>query len=231
MTDDAPASDTSSAARRPTLRDRVRDARRPEPDVPPLVVEEAPAEPVALFLAWLDAAVAAGVAQPHALTLSTSSSASGPTARTLLLKEVDDDFWFSTSSLSPKGRQIADDPRVALTFFWSDLGRQVRVLGDAVEGPRDVAESDFRGRHPDSRAVATAVPQSTEIADPAAAEAALEAARRAVEDHPDLVPSDWTAYRVAPVSVEFWQGSTGRDQVRVRYDRVGDGWRRAFLWP
>ena len=223
--------DDAGQGGRRSLRDRVRGARRPEIDVSPLDPEQAPPEPIELFLAWLDDAVEAGVAQPHAMTLSTASTASGPTARTLLLKEVDDAFWFTTSSLSPKGRQIADDPRVALTLAWSDLGRQVRVLGDAVPGPRDVSEDDFRARHPDSRAVAIAMPQSTEIPGAEQADAALDEARRRLDDEPDLVPDDWTAYRVAPVSVEFWQGTTGRDQVRLRYDRVGDGWRRASLWP
>jgi pyridoxamine 5'-phosphate oxidase len=225
--DSARASSSSSSS----FRDRVRGAASPSPDVPDLDVASAPGEPVGLFLAWLDAAVDAGVVQPHAFVLSTASTASGPTARTLLLKDVDDAFWFTSSALSPKGRQIAEDERVALTFFWASQGRQVRVTGSAVAGPRDVAEQDFTARHPDSRAVAIAVPQSTEVDDPAAAYEALEGARARVEADDALVPDDWTAYRVLPVSVEFWQATTGRDQVRVRYDRVGDDWRRASLWP
>ena len=225
--DSAPGASSSSSS----FRDRVRSAASPRPDVPELDVRSSPAEPVGLFLDWLDAAVDAGVVQPHAFVLSTASSASGPTARTLLLKDVDDAFWFTSSSLSPKGRQIAEDERVALTFLWAAQGRQVRVTGSAVAGPREVAEQDFRHRHPDSRAVAIAVPQSTEVDDEAAAEAALDRARSRVEADDELVPDDWTAYRVLPVSVEFWQATTGRDQVRVRYDRVGDDWRRASLWP
>ena len=224
--------DTAPAASSPpSFRDRVRGAASPSPDVAELVLASSPAEPVSLFLRWLDDAVAAGVVQPHAFTLSTASTASGPTARTLLLKDVDDSFWFTSSSLSPKGRQIAEDERVALTFFWAAQGRQVRVTGSAVAGPRDVAEEDFRHRHPDSRAVAVAVPQSTEVDDDEAADEALDRARAEVEADDDLVPDDWTAYRVLPMSVEVWQATTGRDQVRVRYDRVGDDWRRASLWP
>ena len=225
--DSAPAASSS-----PSFRDRVRGAASPSPeDVGELDVSSTPSDPVALFLEWLDGAVAAGVVQPHAFTLSTASTASGPAARTLLLKDVDDAFWFTSSALSPKGRQIAEDERVALTFFWAAQGQQVRVTGSAVAGPRDVAEQDFRHRHPDSRAVAVAVPQSTEIDDVRAADEALDRARAEVEADDDLVPDDWTAYRVLPVSVEFWQATTGRDQVRVRYDRVGDDWRRASLWP
>jgi len=214
--DSAPGASSSSSA----FRDRVRGSASPSPDVRELDVTSTPSDPVALFLDWLDAAVAAGVVQPHAFTLSTASTASGPTARTLLLKDVDDAFWFTSSALSPKGRQIAEDERVALTFFWAAQGQQVRVTGSAVAGPRDVAEQDFRHRHPDSRAD-----------DVRAADEALDRARAEVEADDDLVPDDWTAYRVLPVSVEFWQATTGRDQVRVRYDRVGDDWRRASLWP
>jgi pyridoxamine 5'-phosphate oxidase len=225
--DPAPGASSSPSS----FRDRVRPAAAPSPDVPELDVRSAPDEPVGLFLEWLVAAVAAGVVQAHGFVLSTASTASGPTARTLLLKDVDDAFWFTSSALSPKGRQIAEDDRVALTFTWLAQGRQVRVAGSAVAGPRDVAEQDFRHRHPDSRAVAIAVPQSTEIGDDDAAEEALVRARARVEADDQLVPDDWTAYRVLPVSVEFWQATTGRDQVRVRYDRVGDDWRRVSLWP
>ncbi|GAA4265075.1 pyridoxal 5'-phosphate synthase [Frondihabitans peucedani] len=213
-----------------SLRDLLRKARvRAEaPDFDP---DEAPADPVGLFREWLTAAVDGGVPQPEAMTLATSSPTGDVTARTLLLKDLDDAFWFASSSLSPKGRQLNQNPRVALTFYWREQGRQVRVLGEASRGPRDVSAADFTARHPDSRAVAIAQRQSTPIDDAQDAEARLAEAKERIASDDEFTPDDWTAYRVAPTAIEFWQATTGRDQVRLRYDRTPDGWDRATLWP
>ena len=73
--------------------------------------------------------------------------------------------------------------------------------------------------------------QSDPVEDLEDARAALRSARRRIDADPDFAPDDWTAYRVAPTCVEFWQATTGRDQVRLRYDRTTDGWTRTSLWP
>ncbi|WP_423917767.1 pyridoxine/pyridoxamine 5'-phosphate oxidase [Frigoribacterium sp. 2-23] len=226
--------DGSAADARPeSVRERLRSAARPDPDVPALDASAPPRDPIALFTEWLFAAVDAGIPQPQAMTLSTSSATGEVTARTLLLKDVDEAFWFATSSLSPKGRQIAENPRVGLTFFWSALGRQVRVEGRAEEGPDDARRADFLARHPDTRAAAIAVPQSERVdVEAPATRARVDEARREIDRDPDLVPDDWAVYRVVPSMIEFWQATTGRDQVRVRYDAApGGGWRHAALWP
>ena len=106
---------------------------------------------------WLLEAVDGGVPQPQAMTVSTSSPSGDVTARTLLLKDVDDAFWFASSALSPKGRQLAENPRVALTFFWRAQGRQVRVRRpDGARAARRRVAPTSLARHPDSRAVAMA---------------------------------------------------------------------------
>jgi len=215
----------------PTLRDRLREAKPPHPDVPALDPGAAPTDPRELVVEWLVDAVEAGVSQPQAMTLATVDADGAPASRVVLLKDVDSAFWFASSSLSPKGRQIEAEPRVALSFFWSERGRQIRVGGRAVAGPREVSESDFTSRHPASRAGAIALPQSSVIDDPEEARRALDAARTRIDENPDFAPDDWTAYRVEPESVEFWQATSGRDQVRLRYDRDGDDWTRSSLWP
>ena len=215
----------------PTLRDRLREAKAPHPDVPALDPDVAPADPRELVREWLIEAVEAGVPQPQAMTLATVDASGAPASRVVLLKDVDDDFWFASSSLSPKGRQIEVEPRVALSFFWSERGRQIRVTGRAVPGSREASRVDFTSRHPQSRAVAVALPQSSVIADPEEARRALDDARSRIDADQDSAPDDWTAYRVEPASIEFWQATSGRDQVRLRYDREGDSWTRASLWP
>nr|WP_228497726.1 pyridoxal 5'-phosphate synthase [Frigoribacterium sp. VKM Ac-1396] len=214
------------------MRERLRSAKVFHPELPTFDVDAVADDAVDQFVDWLVEAVEQDVAQPHAMVISTSSSDGDVTARTLLLKDVDDGaLWFATSSISPKGRQITENPRVALTLYWREQGRQVRVLGRASAGPREVSEKDFTARHPDSRAVAMTQPQSSPITDEATTRSRLAEAKAAIEADPDLVPDDWTAWRVDPTSIEFWQATTGRDQVRLRYDRDGDGWTRASLWP
>lgn len=215
----------------PSLRDLLHRAARPEALPGDLAVDDVPPEPLALFRAWLADAVDAGVVQPQAMVLSTTSTRGGPDARVVLLKDLDDAFSFSTSALSPKGRDLEADPRVSLTFAWSSRGRQVRVRGTVEPGGRGRAEEDFRARHPETRVAAMVERQSDPVPPPEEVEARADRLRRRLDDDPDLVPEDWRVFRVVPSSVEFWQGSTGRDQARVRYDRVDDGWSRAQLWP
>lgn len=233
MSPERTSTDTPTSGPR-SIRQLLRRATRPSTETTDFDTDSAPDEPLSLFVEWLTAAVDGGVVQPQAMTLSTTDRQGRVSARTLLLKDVDDAFWFATSSLSPKGRQVRENPRVALTLYWREQGRQVRVLGEASPGPRDVSVADFTARHPDSRAVAIALPQSTPITPEQDAPGHLAKARETIAADDDFAPDDWTAYRVAPTSVEFWQATTGRDQVRLRYDRdhaAASGWTRALLWP
>jgi pyridoxamine 5'-phosphate oxidase len=215
----------------PTIRQLLRKAKVFPADMPAFDPADTPEGPLELFVDWLTQAVEGGVVQPHAMTLSTTSPSGQVTARTLLLKDIDEAVWFASSSLSPKGRQLNQNPRVALTLYWREQGRQVRILGEASRGPRDVSASDFTARHPDSRAVAIALRQSSPIESDQEARARLSEAKQRIADDDSFAPDDWTAYRVVPTSVEFWQATTGRDQVRLRYDRMPDGWTRTSLWP
>ncbi|GAA4665738.1 pyridoxine/pyridoxamine 5'-phosphate oxidase [Frondihabitans cladoniiphilus] len=218
----------------PSIRSLLHDAARPANDAPAFDPAEAPADPMALLTQWIRAAAEGGAVQPQAATLSTATADGGAQARTLLLKDVSDGaLWFATSSLSPKGRQMTEDPRIALTFYWREQGRQIRVVGRAAPGPRDVSVADFTSRHPDSRAGAIAQPQSSVVTSPGDARAHLDAAKARIAADDSFAPDDWTAYRVDPTAVEFWQATTGHDQVRLGYSRptVDGGWTRAELWP
>ncbi|WP_020669060.1 pyridoxine/pyridoxamine 5'-phosphate oxidase [Amycolatopsis nigrescens] len=191
----------------------------------------APARPHELFLSWLDEA-GAHVLAPHAGTLSTVDEDGAPDARVVILKDVDAAGWYvASSALSPKGRQLAGDPRVAMTFFWPGRGRQVRIRGTA--GPVDpaVSEADFRDRPPASRVEAFIGRQSEVLTDPAEIELAAEEAERKLRENPDLVPDSWTRYRIEAAVVEFWQAAHDRRHVRLRYLRDGNGWRQDRLWP
>ena len=215
-----------------SLRDQLRSIPVFSGQLPTFDPDDAPAAPLPLLISWLEEAIEAGVSQPHAMTLATASATGEPSARTLLLKDVDGGaVWFASMSTGPKGRDIDENPRVALTMYWREQGRQVRIVGDAEEGPRDVSEADFLARSPGARASAVAGRQSEPIAPTEIVEELVADARTLIAVEPDFVPAGWTAYRVVPTSVEFWQADRERDQIRLHFARVNDAWERQILWP
>ena len=203
------------------------------PDASPdFDTENLPSEPESLFLEWLENAAAVGQLAPHAACLSTSSAAGVPSARFLILKDLDHRGWqFASHRTSPKGLDLRDIPVAALTFFWPATARQVRVSGAVSELPSEESASDFLERPIGSRAATLVGRQSSPLADPDAYGAALDAALRELDEHPDTVDSDWTLYAVNPSRVEFWQASPGRDHTRVLYERRDAGWETTLLWP
>ncbi|MFC9294737.1 pyridoxal 5'-phosphate synthase [Streptomyces sp. NPDC057011] len=199
--------------------------------LPGFTPEQAPDDPVPLFLSWLSDAVADGVRDPHAMTLSTVDESGDPDARVLILKGVDGSGWqFAGHGFSPKGHQLAVHPRAALTFYWAEHGRQVRLRGPVTPGSaRDNAE-DFLARSATARAEALLARQSQYLADMAERDQALEKALARVGKEPSLVDSAWTLYTLSPVQVEFWQAAKNRVHTRLRYERTTSGWERLRLW-
>ncbi|WP_413768705.1 pyridoxal 5'-phosphate synthase [Rhodococcus pyridinivorans] len=190
------------------------------------------ATPQETFLRWLTEAAEAGVAEPHAATLSTVDPSGTPDARMLLIKDVTDDgWWFSGDDRSPKGRQLDATPAAALTVYWRELGRQVRVRGPVLAGPPEVCARDFRERSVFARAVASTGHQSEVLTDPAEYDDLVRERLTALEHDPDLVSPHWTAWCVAAEAVEFWQADPGRRHLRYRYRRAGDRWVTEELHP
>jgi pyridoxamine 5'-phosphate oxidase len=191
-----------------------------------------PADPVSLFVTWLRQAVAAGVPEPHAMTLSTVDAHGMPRGRVLILKAVDENGWhFAVSSVSQKGRDLAVNPVAALTFYWPALVRQVRIVGDVIRDGARASSDDFLGRPLGSRAMALTLRQSQPLLDIAELDAEIEKAYHKLGDDPGLVPAEWTSYAVRPIEVEFWQGSSDRRHWRLSYQRVDDHWDSTQLWP
>lgn len=199
------------------------------PEFDPRSVPEDPAE---LFGEWLRGAVGAGVVEPHAMTLSTVGDDGRPSARVLILKDVDSAGWhFAVNGGSRKGRELACNPVAALTFYWPALVRQVRVSGVVVADPAEVAAADFLARPVGSRQMALTRRQSQAFDDYAELDEALERAGRELEVAPDQVPSEWVSYAVQPDEIEFWQGDPARRHQRVQYRLVDGAWSRNLLWP
>jgi pyridoxamine 5'-phosphate oxidase len=226
----------------PSWRDRLRELPVFTGELPSFDTDAAPADPLVLLQEWLTFAIDAGVSQPQAMALATADGAGAPSVRTLLLKDITDEgLWFATLSTSPKGQELAFNPRAAVVLYWREQGRQIRVSGDAEAGSRDLARSDFLRRHPNARAIAAVGTQSQPIGSDADYAAAVAAQQERIAADPEYVPEDWVAYLLRPATVEFWHASRERDQVRLRYRREvapadGDdasagGWGRDILWP
>ena len=193
---------------------------------------DAGVDPFALLRTWFDAAVGAGLREPNAMTLATATAAGVPSARIVLLKQIDDrGLVFFTNYQSRKGREIANNPRAALVLFWPTLERQVRVEG-IVETTTD-AESDeyFVTRPPNSRLGAWASLQSSVLS----GREELERRQREFEakypagDVPR--PPHWGGYRVVPEAFEFWQGRPNRLHDRIRFRLIAGTWVRDRLSP
>ncbi|QDQ86914.1 pyridoxamine 5'-phosphate oxidase [Alcaligenaceae bacterium SJ-26] len=216
------------------IKEKLRQIPSLKAPLPDLDLSAMPATPHEAFALWLDSALAAGVREPHAMTLSTVDEHGWPDARVLILKNVDARGWhFAIKGESPKARQIDNQSKVSLSFYWPVLGRQIRLRGDAVALSAQECAEDFLDRPIGSRVSAIASKQSEILDNQDALAQRLADAQAFLETHPAHVEPGWRVYAVAPTVVEFWQGATDRNHKRWRYTASPDGtaWSTARLWP
>jgi pyridoxamine 5'-phosphate oxidase len=188
-------------------------------------------DPVALFNEWFSEALAAGIEVPEAMTLATADADGRPSARMLLLKSADErGFTFFTGYESRKGRELAENPRAALVFYWRPLGRQVRVEGAVRRLSAEESDAYWATRPPRSRAAATASRQSEPLE---SLEALGADAERLLAEHGGDVPRPerWGGYLLEPEAIELWQHRDDRLHERVRYTRAREGWHAERLAP
>lgn len=193
---------------------------------------ELAADPIEVFRAWLDEAVAGGFAEPTAMTLATARLDGQPSARTVLLKEADArGFVFYTNTRSRKAAELAANPRAALVFRWPEAERQVTVTGGVERVSDEEADAYFATRPRGSQLGAWASPQSEVIPSRAYLEARFEEADAAHAHNRVPRPPHWSGYRLVPETVEFWQGRPNRLHDRLRYTRGTMGWERHRVAP
>lgn len=184
------------------------------------------------FRTLWERAQASDLPEPTAMTVATADARGRPSARTILLKGFDEQgFVFYTNTLSRKGRELAENPYVALCFFWQPLKEQVHVEGPVTPVTPDEADAYWATRPRESQVGGWASHQSLPLAGREELLARAAAVRDKYGDGPVPRPLHWSGYRVIPERMEFWTAGEFRLHHRVEYRRDGDRWNVTLLNP
>jgi len=197
-----------------------------------LDIKDVSANPISQFNKWFDEAIKAEVIEPNAMSLATVGDYGWPSCRIVLLKGIEEGgFVFYTNYDSKKGHQLSIHPFAALTFFWPELERQVRIEGSVRKVAQEVSDQYFQSRPLESRLGAWASPQSKKVNDRAELEQRKDEFAKKFEDQNPSRPDYWGGYVVLPSMMEFWQGRPGRLHDRIQYQLVDDQWMIDRLAP
>lgn len=187
--------------------------------------------PINQFEKWFHEAINAEIVEPNAMTLSTISK-NRPTARIVLLKGVDSQgFTFYTNYKSHKGQEIEATGFAALTFFWGELERQIRIEGIITKV--DGKESDeYFGSRPRGSQIGAWISEQSSVITKEQLEARAKEFEEKFKDSKVIPrPEHWGGYRIIPDKIEFWQGRPSRLHDRVLYTKVKDSWKIERLSP
>lgn len=189
--------------------------------------------PIDQFSKWFSEAMTAEIREPNAMTLSTANAAGRPSARIMLLKGFDErGFVFYTNYESRKGHELEENPFAALTFFWLELQRQIRIEGKLEKISEEESTQYFHVRPRKSQIGAHASAQSTKIQSRTALQEKLVRLEEEFKNT-ELIPKPayWGGYIVKPDFIEFWQGGSGRLHDRIAYELEESTWKISRLAP
>lgn len=199
-----------------------------------LTETQLPEDPIALFKKWFIEAEEFGASgEINAMTVSTLGLDGFPNSRVVLLKQYTyEGFIFFTNYNSDKGRAIASNPNVCLSFFWQDMERQVIIKGKAEKTSENTSDGYFESRPAGSRLGAIASEQSSIVPSREYLDTTLTETENVYEGREITRPKNWGGYLVRPESVEFWQGRPNRMHDRIRFVQQADySWKIVRLAP
>ena len=190
-------------------------------------------DPIKQFQIWLNDAIEANIPWAEAMTLATATPDGKPSARMVLLKQVDQNgFVFFTNYRSAKARQLDANPYASLVFYWTELERQVRVEGSVERVSEQESRDYFQTRPRESQIGALASDQSEVISGREVLEQRAQELENLYSDREIDCPEHWGGYRVTPEQIEFWKGRVGRLHDRILYQRESEGiWTITRLAP
>lgn len=199
-----------------------------------LTEDVVPDDPIVLFRDWfIQMEEFGGTAEVNAMTVSTIGLDGFPKARVVLLKQFTyEGFIFFTNYNSEKGRAIAANPNVCLSFFWHEMERQIIIKGKAEKIAENLSDGYFESRPLGSRLGAAASPQSEVVPSREYLDEKLQQLEKEYQDKEVQRPPHWGGYIVKPVSIEFWQGRPNRMHDRIRFTLTEDlSWVKQRLAP
>jgi pyridoxamine 5'-phosphate oxidase len=193
--------------------------------------EDVAVNPFEQFSFWWKEAISSKIDEVNAMTLSTATNAGKPHARIVLLKGFDEKgFVFFTNYNSHKGNELNENPFAALTFFWKELERQVRIEGTVTKVSAEESDEYFNSRPEGSKLGAWISEQSTVIENRHILEQREEQFKQQFGDNIPR-PKHWGGYAVKPTLFEFWQGRSNRLHDRIQYILENTNWKIQRLAP
>jgi len=193
---------------------------------------EIDSNPFHQFNIWMKDALDAEIVHANAMTIATGNSKGIPSARIVLLKELDKTgFVFYTNYESTKARELDENPNAALVFYWKEFERQVRVTGIVEKVRRKESKHYFKSRPTESKLGAWASEQSKEISGRDYIINKFKMYKSKFSNSEIPLPPFWGGYRLLPNMFEFWQGREMRLHDRIKYERIKNGWRIVRLSP
>lgn len=190
-----------------------------------LTEDKVDSDPLKLFSRWFDDAVKSNHPEPNAMILATADGDGRPSVRTVLLKSYDEQgLVFFTNYDSRKGRELQQNPRASLLFYWGELQRQVRMEGKVDRISRKASADYFASRPLESRLGAWSSPQSAVIESRDFLAANFEKVKSRYADGDVPLPDFWGGYVLKPEIIEFWQGRKNRLHDRLRYQQKSGKW-------
>ena len=183
------------------------------------------------FSYWWKEAVNSEIEEVNAMTLATATTAGIPSARIVLLKDYDEKgFVFFTNYQSHKGKELEENPKAAIVFFWKELERQIRIEGEIEKIESEESDAYFNSRPLGSKVGAWASPQSAVIKSRDIIDKNISDFQAKFGDKIPR-PAHWGGYRLKPAIIEFWQGRSNRLHDRLQYTKQTDGWKIERLAP